>query len=74
LVEEEEKAEVKEEVKEKGEKEKEGEKERKTASGPDTGAIFPWNELYASRGSRCIIYRSAFHYFFVVYLHSGVSA
>ncbi|KYN45398.1 hypothetical protein ALC56_00141, partial [Trachymyrmex septentrionalis] len=51
---------------------KERKRERKTAavnrraSGPDTGAIFPWNELYASRGSRCIIYRSAFHYFFVV--------
>lgn len=63
--EEEAEAEVKEKVK--------GERERRRGelSDLDTGAIFPWNELYASRGSQCIIYRSAFHYFFVVYLRSG---
>lgn len=65
------KAEVEEKVKEKRKREREGEGRRGEPSGPNTGAIFPWNELYASRGSRCIIYRSAFHYFFVVHLRSG---
>jgi len=48
---------------------RERERERLNRRPRYAGAIlFPRNELYASRGSRCIIYRSAFHYFFVVHL------